>query len=50
MVQAVRLVAHWRERALQRQQLGRLSDWQLQDIGIDRHAAQAEASKMFWRD
>ena len=39
----------WRERARQRQTLATLIDRMLADIGIDRVAANAEASKPYWR-
>ncbi|MDD9914923.1 MAG: DUF1127 domain-containing protein [Rhodospirillaceae bacterium] len=39
----------WRERARQRQTLATLNDRMLADIGIDRVAANVEASKPFWR-
>ena len=39
----------WRERARQRQTLATLNDRMLADIGIDRVAANPEASKPYWR-
>lgn len=47
---AVATVALWRQRYRQRQQLGRLDDWELEDIGITRDAAMRESRKPFWRD
>ncbi len=43
------LLFEWRERAWQRQTLGKLSDHMLRDIGISRVDAAREASKPFWR-
>jgi len=43
------LLQVWYERARQRRQLAHLSDWQLNDLGISRSAAQDEAGKPFWR-
>ncbi len=34
--------------AKQRRELAKMSDWQLQDIGIDRAEALAEASRPAW--
>lgn len=39
----------WQERARQRRALSTLSNRMLMDIGIDRVAANVEASKPFWR-
>jgi uncharacterized protein YjiS (DUF1127 family) len=39
----------WQDRASGRQQLLRLDDHVLRDIGITRLQAEAEASKPFWR-
>lgn len=39
----------WHARARQRRQLGQLDDRALDDIGIARTAAQAEARKPFWQ-
>ncbi len=39
----------WRDRARGRQELARMSDALLQDIGISRHDAIKEAAKPFWR-
>ncbi len=42
-------VARCAERAAQRRTLAQLTDWQLQDIGISRGEADAEAGKWRWR-
>ena len=42
------LFHRWRHRARSRRQLLRLDERQLQDIGIDRRAAEEEARKPFW--
>lgn len=42
-------VLEWNERSRQRQALAELDDHLLEDIGISRTAANAEASKAFWR-
>jgi uncharacterized protein YjiS (DUF1127 family) len=47
--QLVTLLKTWYQRSRQRQQLAQLSDRQLDDIGLDRAAALAEAAKPFWR-
>ena len=39
----------WHQRASTRQSLSRLSTAALEDIGIDRDSAAAEAAKPFWR-
>ena len=39
----------WQERTRSRQQLAALDERMLQDIGIDRAAADREASQAFWR-
>lgn len=39
----------WYQRGRQRQQLARLTDWQLRDIGITRAQAEQEARRPFWR-
>lgn len=39
----------WRERARQRRALLRMSDRMMDDIGISRSEALAEAAKPFWR-
>jgi uncharacterized protein YjiS (DUF1127 family) len=39
----------WRQRASTRRALSQLSTASLQDIGIDRDRADAEAAKPFWR-
>jgi uncharacterized protein YjiS (DUF1127 family) len=38
----------WREVSRQRRALARLTPAQLRDIGLDREAAMAEASRLFW--
>jgi uncharacterized protein YjiS (DUF1127 family) len=40
----------WRQRASTRRALSQLSTAALQDIGIDRDSAAAEAAKPFWRN
>jgi len=47
--QLVTLLNIWYQRSRQRQQLAQLSDRQLDDIGLDRAAALAEAAKPFWQ-
>ena len=44
----VELLFEWRERARQREALGKLSDRMLRDIGISRASAEREAGKPFW--
>jgi uncharacterized protein YjiS (DUF1127 family) len=39
----------WQDRAQSRDMLSRLDDRMLQDIGIDRSAAEREAERPFWR-
>ncbi len=39
----------WRRRARSRQELSKLSDHMLKDIGLSREAAHCEAAKPFWR-
>jgi uncharacterized protein YjiS (DUF1127 family) len=50
-------IQHWKERLQHwymnwrtRQQLSRLSSYQLKDIGISAGEAQQEANKPFWQD
>ena len=43
------MVTIWVQRARQRRQLAALSASQLDDIGISREQADAEAAKPFWR-
>lgn len=50
IARAAALVSMWQQRARQRRQLALLSDSQLDDIGLSRRIAQAEAAKPFWRD
>ena len=40
----------WRQRASTRRALSQLPTAALQDIGIDRDSASAEAAKPFWRN
>jgi uncharacterized protein YjiS (DUF1127 family) len=42
------LLSDWSERSRQRRQLHELDDWLLQDLGITRWEANAEAHKPFW--
>lgn len=39
----------WMARSRQRKQLAQLEDYQLEDIGISRSQALAEAAKPFWQ-
>lgn len=48
-VRAVATVWAWHDRTRQRRALRELSDHMLRDIGLDRGAALAEATKPFWR-
>jgi len=50
LARAIALGGLWLQRARQRRQLSQLADWQLDDIGISRNAAQTEAAKAFWRE
>mgnify|MGYP001549776757 CR=1 FL=1 len=43
------LLNTWYQRSRQRQQLAQLDVRQLDDIGLDRATALAEAAKPFWR-
>lgn len=47
--QLVTLLNTWYQRSRQRQQLAQLDVRQLDDIGLDRATALAEAAKPFWR-
>ena len=47
--QLVTLLNTWYQRSRQRRQLAQLSDRLLDDIGLDRATALAEAAKPFWR-
>ena len=47
--QAVALVREWRRRARRRQELARLDDRMLRDIGVTRVDAWQEINKPFWR-
>ena len=44
-----RLLRQWQERSLGRQELMRLSERDLRDIGRTRSEADAEAAKPFWQ-
>jgi len=46
----VAMVLAWRRRAGKRDDLRRLTDRQLDDIGLSRAEAEREAAKPFWRD
>lgn len=46
---AVAAVLTWRRRARERDLLSRMSDRELEDIGIARADADREATKPFWR-
>ena len=41
-------VAQWRQRALERQALARMSERDLRDIGLSHSQAEFEVSKPFW--
>ncbi|WP_297771635.1 DUF1127 domain-containing protein [uncultured Roseovarius sp.] len=43
------LVIKWDMNRRTRRQLARLDAHLLRDIGVDRHAAHAEAARLFWR-
>lgn len=47
---ATKTVGAWRQRALERGELGRMSDRQLNDIGVGRAEAEVEIDKSFWQD
>jgi uncharacterized protein YjiS (DUF1127 family) len=49
LLRAVETVLAWHDRSRQRRALRELSDHMLRDIGMDRAAALAEATKPFWR-
>ncbi len=44
------LLRTWYQRAHQRRQLAQLDDRALDDIGVSRAQAEAEAAKPFWQD
>jgi uncharacterized protein YjiS (DUF1127 family) len=44
------MAVQWQARAAQRRALAELEDHLLQDIGVDRATATAEAAKPFWRN
>jgi uncharacterized protein YjiS (DUF1127 family) len=46
---AARLIALWRRRAQERQELTAMDERDLRDIGISRLDARREADKPFWR-
>ena len=48
-LRVVETVLAWHDRTRQRRALRELSDHMLRDIGMDRAAALAEATKPFWR-
>ena len=43
------MVVRWSDRSKQRRALSQLSDQQLDDIGVSRTRATAEANKRFWQ-
>jgi len=43
------LVALWRQRARERAELARMSEYELKDIGLGNCAARWEINKPFWR-
>jgi uncharacterized protein YjiS (DUF1127 family) len=47
-LEALGRAAQWHARAAERRALAQLSDSQLQDMGISRPEADAEAGKWFW--
>jgi uncharacterized protein YjiS (DUF1127 family) len=49
LLRAVETASAWHGRTRQRRALRELSDHMLRDIGMDRAAALAEATKPFWR-
>jgi uncharacterized protein YjiS (DUF1127 family) len=49
LAKPVRLLAVWRQRARTRQDLLRLNDHYLRDIGLTRHQIMMEFAKPFWR-
>lgn len=40
----------WSNREKSRAALSRLEDWQLEDLGLTREQADAEANKLFWQE
>jgi len=48
VLEALGRAAQWHARAAERRALAQLSDSQLQDMGISRAEADAEAGKWFW--
>lgn len=49
MIYAMTCLDGWRQRRQQRIHLDQLTDWQLEDIGIERHQIADELKKPFWR-
>jgi len=45
----VETVRTWRRRSRERDELGRLNEYQLHDIGLSRSMILAEIDKPFWR-
>jgi uncharacterized protein YjiS (DUF1127 family) len=48
LVRLVDLVLTWQDRARERRELGRLTDRDLNDIGLSRAEITREAAKPFW--
>jgi uncharacterized protein YjiS (DUF1127 family) len=48
-LQFANVVVRWSDRSKQRKALGYLSDQHLDDIGLSRTQATAEANKLFWQ-
>ncbi len=46
----LQVILNWLERNRQRRRLADLEPWLLEDIGVSRVQAAAEAAKPFWRD
>lgn len=49
LARIVSVFLQWRDRVEQRRHLSRLTPWELDDVGIGRDAAAAEAARPFWR-
>lgn len=49
LAQPVTVLAVWRQRARTRQQLLRLNEHDLRDIGLTRHQVMMECNKPLWR-
>lgn len=43
------VLVKWSERRRTRKALAQLDDHMLQDVGLERHVAYAEARRMFWQ-